>query len=133
MEIPHFLIAQVREAKGVLVLGAGASASATAGTGERRPCGRHWLDSSPDQFLGGSIGSATTNGQRIRDQRGRASSRSRIHQGRVRALGARAISLSLPSFKWHGIATTNFDRVIEKAYEQCQKPLRRLKTGHPEW
>ena len=129
MEIPHFLITQVREAKGVLVLGAGASASATAGTGRTAPLsGQALAGLIADQFLGGEYS----------DQPLPTVSEYAISEASLFAvqefikdafepLEPAPFHLSVPSFKWHGIATTNFDRVIEKAYEQCQKPLQRLK------
>lgn len=34
--------------------------------------------------------------------------------------------LKIPKFRWHAIVTTNYDLVIERAYEDCDKPLQRL-------
>ena len=128
MEIPDFLITQVREAKGVLVLGTGASASAAADTGRTAPLsGQALAGLIADQFLGGEYS----------DQPLPTVSEYAISEASLFAvqefikdafepLEPAPFHLSVPSFKWHGIATTNFDRVIEKAYEQCQKPLQRL-------
>ena len=129
MEIPHFLITQVREAKGVLVLGAGGSASATAGTGRTAPLsGQALAGLIADQFLGGEYSN-----QPLPTVSEYAISEASLFavqefiKDAFEPLEPAPFHLSVPSFKWHGIATTNFDRVIEKAYEQCQKPLQRLK------
>lgn len=129
LQIPDFLITQVREAKGVLVLGAGASAGATAGTGRTPPLsGQALAGLIAEQFLGGEYS----------DQPLPTVSEYAISEASLVAvqefikdafapLEPAPFHVSVPRFKWHGLATTNFDRVIEKAYEQCQKPLQKLK------
>ena len=32
----------------------------------------------------------------------------------------------IPEFRWHAVITTNFDFIVERAYEQCSKPLQQL-------
>lgn len=34
--------------------------------------------------------------------------------------------LKIPQFRWHAIVTTNYDLVIERAYEESDKPLQKL-------
>ena len=53
MEIPSFLLDQIREGRTVLVLGAGASREATSSKGIQPPVGPELAQIIADKFLGG--------------------------------------------------------------------------------
>jgi hypothetical protein len=55
MNIPDYLVSQVREGKAVLFLGAGASREATTASGIPGPTGRQLGDLIAKRFLGANI------------------------------------------------------------------------------
>lgn len=44
-------------------------------------------------------------------------------QDRIERLGPAKGMMNLPLFDWSGIYTTNYDKVVERAYQRCGKPL----------
>jgi tetratricopeptide (TPR) repeat protein len=128
LEIPEFLLTQIREAKAVLVFGAGASIGALGKTGKQPPDGRQLARLISERFLGGKFKDAPLS------QVGElAISESRIFdvqefiREQFEDLEPAAYHRLIPRFRWHGLATTNYDRVIEKAYEREPKRLQTLR------
>lgn len=119
MEIPEFLITQVREGKVVLFLGSGASMDATDTKGKNPPSATALADMLTDGFLGGKY-----KGYPLNQIAEYAISESDL--GTVQAFIRDIFAPFEPSkahglmttFRWYGLATTNYDQVIEKAYSK---------------
>jgi hypothetical protein len=117
MEIPSLLETQIREGKVVLILGAGASMEARDNSGRTPPNGTQLGHMLADKFLGGKHKDLVLS--QIAEL---AISESDLIQVQeyIREIfqifkPTEAHSL-MCSFVWHGLATTNYDLLIEEAY-----------------
>ena len=126
-DIPPVLIDAIREERAVLFLGSGASIQALHPTGERIPQADKLRDLICDEFLGGKLkekplsavsAMATT-------EAGLLGFQEYIREFFL-PFGPADFHLLVPKFRWRAIATTNFDLVVEKAYEEVGKPLQSL-------
>lgn len=129
MDLPDILKTSVREGKAVLLLGAGASADAMDKDGNRPPTAKELGAILAIKFLGGKHQDDPLG------QIGELAISETDHttvQNYIRELfdpfqPSQAHRL-MTTFVWGGLATTNYDRLIEKAYEgsdaiQSPKPL----------
>jgi hypothetical protein len=127
MEIPAALIEQIREGKVMLCLGAGASKGATSPDGSEPPLGFELVKLISDKFLGGE--DKNKNLSLVSDL---AISETDIitFQEFLKDLFIKYIPADyhklMPTFKWAAIATTNFDLIVERAYEACKDPAQTL-------
>ena len=128
MQLTHHLIEEVRSGRVVLVLGAGASLGAKTPEGESSPTTAQLAKMIADRFLGGQH--ADDSLPNISDLAISESDLGRF-QEYIRTvfqdLQPATFHRLLPTFKWAGLATTNFDLVIERTYNQCQKRAQELK------
>jgi Flp pilus assembly protein TadD len=134
MDVPPHLTNLVREGNGVLLLGAGASLGSVNARGREAPTSGELSELLANRFLGGAhrddglaiVGEyaisetdLVTVQEFIRDQ--------------FSGLKPTAAHALLPAFSWRGLATTNYDRLIEDAYNAASDPLQRprvwLKDG----
>lgn len=125
-EIPDFLVQQVKEHKAVLFLGAGASREAIDGNGNHPPTGQELARKLSERFLGGRHATLPL------DQVGEyAISESNLLavQEHIREIfepfAPTEAHKLIPGFCWEGIATTNYDKLIETAYEAAVRPLQK--------
>jgi hypothetical protein len=124
MDIPGSLEAQIRDGKAVLFVGAGGSMEAKDKNGARPPDSGEFAARLSERLLGGkykdlplaevseyaiSEADLVTVQEFIRE----------MFEGFEPSVAHQLI----PSFNWWGLATTNFDRLIEKAYEQSSGPV----------
>ena len=127
MEIPPYLEEQVKAGRAVLVLGAGASFSAVDADGRRAPRTDKLRDLVADKFLGGKL--KTRSLSQVAEY---AISESNIFEvqefirQRFEALQPSDAHRLLPEFRWWGLATTNYDRLVETAYESSVTPVQQL-------
>ena len=127
MELPDFLTTQVREGKVVLVLGAGASKGAHDPHDAAPHSSQQLAEKIADRFLGSKFRSLP-----LSEVSEYAISESSLVdvQDFIRSLFEPVEPASfhqlIPSFRWHGLATTNYDRVVEKAYEAQQDRLQNI-------
>ena len=127
MRIPPALIEQIREGNAILFLGAGASLGATTSDGKEIPNTKDLTASLANRFLGGedvdkplsvvaelaiSESDLTTVQQHIYDL--------------LRDVRPTSYHRLIPSFRWSAIATTNYDLLIEQAYQEFKRPLQTL-------
>ena len=127
MEIPDFLKTQVREGKVVLVFGAGASTGAVSSTGATPPVGAALGKLLSDRFLGGKFGSAPLS--QISEYAISESSLIDVQEfirGVFEDFEPAPFHRLVPRFRWHGLATTNYDRIVEKAYQAEKNRLQTL-------
>ena len=124
LALPPSLINAVREQRAILFLGAGASVGARSATAEPIPIGDKLRDKLCDKFLGGQLKNkplvsvaaitAVEVGQ-VQMQKYIADIFGAYYPADFHAL--------IPTFRWRAIATTNYDLLIERAYDRCDKPL----------
>jgi cold shock CspA family protein len=129
MNIPDYLVSQVREGKAVLFLGAGASREATSASGAFGPTGAQLGKLIATKFLGGKYSEHPLN--QIAEYAGSESDVATVQEfikGVVDPLQPTVAHFGMTEFIWHGIATTNYERLIEKAYEEAPKrPLQKIR------
>ena len=125
-ELSASLLNAVREQRAILFLGSGASHGAKAPSGQVIPQGNALRDKLCDRFLGGELKDkplltvasiAASEAGLIQMQKYIADLFEPYRPGEFHLL--------VPSFRWRAIATTNYDLIIERAYEGCRKPLQR--------
>lgn len=124
MDIPSDLLNQARDGRVVLFLGAGASSNAVTQSGHRCPTTKELGHLLSDKFLGGYMRD---------DQLGQIAEYaiSETDVGRVQQfirdmflpLRPTSAHLLLPKLMWHGLATTNYDLLIETAYQEVKDRL----------
>ena len=126
-DIPPALINSIKEQRAVLFLGAGASQNAKCPTGDTIPQGDHLRNLICDKFLGGELKqkSLTAVASMAASEVGLFAFQEYIHELFLPFEPA-DFHLSIPEFRWRAIATTNFDLIIEKTYENTQTPLQHL-------
>lgn len=127
LELPGTLVEQVRQGQVVLLLGAGASFGAEGPDGFGAPSGEELGILLSDQFLDGqykdrplaSIGElAVSESDLLTVQQFLADL--------LRPLDPANFHLLIPRFPWFGIATTNYDLVLERAYEAQDDRIQQL-------
>lgn len=117
MEIPSILETQVQQGKVVLILGAGASKEARDDKDRTPPNGSQLGRMLADKFLGGKHKDLMLS--QIAEY---AISESDLIQVQeyirevFQAFKPTEAHKLMCSFTWHGLATTNYDRLIEEAY-----------------
>jgi hypothetical protein len=124
VDIPEIPVSQIRDQKAVIFLGAGASCGAKTADGKRAPNTQQLGAQLADKFLGGKYKDHPL--QQIAEY---AISESDL--GTVQSFIKDILEPLLPTdahvrvcdFSWYGIATTNYDRLIEKAYEKNKKSI----------
>lgn len=119
ISIPHSLKAEVENGTAVLVLGAGASLGAVSSSGSQAPSTRRLSEEIAKRFLGEPLLAADHQLDEIVELAQSASDLYRV-QNFIRSLLTDLQPLPhhllIPTFRWHGIATTNYDLLIETGY-----------------
>ena len=127
VNIPAALIDAIKDQRAVLFLGAGASQQAKHPKGERIPQGDRLRGMICDKFLGGALKDKPL--PAVAEYAASETGLSRF-QEYIRELflpfEPADFHLLIPTFRWRAIATTNFDLVIERAYENAPNPLQTL-------
>lgn len=122
MDIPNHLLTSIREGTVVLVMGAGASVGAVDSMGASAPTGPELARLLSDEFLGGQHNDSPLP---IVAELAISESDLTTVQEYIRTLFGEIepapFHKFLPTFRWAGLATTNFDLVIERAYDQYSK------------
>ena len=127
MEIPNNLIESVREGKVVLFLGAGASIGAKSTDGNKPPSAAELSNLLSTRFLGGEDA----------EQQLSIVAEYAINETDLITVQTylRDVFLEfqpsdfhklIPTFKWAGIATTNYDLIIERAYAATQSRIQEI-------
>ena len=119
MDLPPYLTKQVGAGKAALVLGAGASFGAIHPEGRTPPSGRDLGKRLSQEFLGGAHSDESLG---VIAELAISESDLRTVQEFIRDLfepfQPADFHKRLPTFRWHGIATLNYDLVIERAYTE---------------
>lgn len=121
IELPHLLTEAVKDKRVVLVFGAGASKEAVNDAGQRPPDGNQMRDKLAEKYLGTKDETrdlmtvaemAITNGAgepQVFDEIARM----------VAGYTPSEAHKSIAKFSWRGMATTNYDRLIEEGYSEA--------------
>jgi len=126
MDIPKILSEHIREGQIVLFLGSGASIGAVHPQNTRPPAGQELSNMIAEKFLGAKFRNrplsqvaelAISEADLFTVQDFIASSLRDFHPSDFHKL--------IPKFVWSAIATTNFDLVVERAYDQVTSALQR--------
>lgn len=122
MDIPHNLLHAIESQSAVLFLGAGASVGARHPQGTKIPSGDKLRDLLSDRFLGGALKdrSLASVAEFCVSESSLISVQSFIRDTFKDFEPAEFHNL-IPTFGWHGIVGTNYDLIIERAYEQVGK------------
>lgn len=125
VRIPPHLLNEVQNGRVVLVLGAGASVGASHPNGNSIPLGRDLAGLLAKQFLGGAHAgdSLSSVADMAIAEAGDPRVIFRFIADLFRPFGPGPHHLLLPKFRWYGLATLNYDEVIEKAYEAAKSKL----------
>jgi tetratricopeptide (TPR) repeat protein len=127
MDIPSYLEQQVQSGKTVLILGAGASLEARDCNNRRAPRTDELRDMLSEKFLGGKL---KNRGLSQVAEYAISESNLIVVQEFIRQQfeGLRPTEAHdlLPTFRWWGLATTNYDRLIETAYANAKSPVQAL-------
>src|SRR4051794_4930155 len=117
-DLPPALVDAVKDQRAVLFLGAGASRDAVHPSGVHIPQGDRLRDLICDKFLGGTLKQRPLSAvsAMAANEAGLAAFQSYIND-LFRPFEPASFHMLIPQFRWRAIATTNFDLIIERAYD----------------
>jgi hypothetical protein len=120
MDIPSFLKTNIQEGKVVLMLGAGASMGAVSKNGDKAPSGKQLGVLLANRFLGGNFVDYPLNqiAELAISESDPLTVQEYIREILEDLVPTEAHKL-LCQFNWYGLATTNYDTLVEKAYATC--------------
>jgi tetratricopeptide (TPR) repeat protein/cold shock CspA family protein len=114
------LLENIQRGEAILFLGAGASYGAVGAKGEKAPSGPELRDFLSDRFLGGQLKNKPLS--QVAELAKNEASLPKVQEA-IRdlflPLNPADFHLLIPRFRWHAIVTTNFDLVVERAYDKC--------------
>lgn len=127
MDINPWMIDKIFSGKAILFLGAGASCGASGIRGEKPLSGNQLRDAISDKFLGGEeknktliqVSDYAKHEAGLRDVQG-------FIKSLFHSLNPSDFHKIIPTFRWHSIFTTNYDLVIERAYDGVASRLQKL-------
>jgi tetratricopeptide (TPR) repeat protein/cold shock CspA family protein len=127
LALPPVLTDVVLRGEAILFLGAGASIGAKHPTGQTIPKGNELRDALSEKYLGGAMKDRplATVAQLCENESSRNDVQQQIRDIFVQFEPA-PFHLKIPNFRWHSIITTNYDLIIDKAYEQTTESLQSL-------
>ena len=127
MDIPVALMEEVKRGRAVLLLGAGSSLAATNSHGEHPPDSGGLARVLAERFLGSDYSGMPL--QMVAELAINESDTVTV-QEYLRELFSEfeptATHRILPTFRWHGLATTNYDLLVERAYDSAETPAQKL-------
>lgn len=115
---------QILAGRAVLFLGAGATIPAIGTNGRTGLSGNALRDKLCDKFLGGEGKARPLN--YVADRCISMAGMGEVHwflKDAFESLNPTPGHLAIPNFRWRGIVTTNYDWLIERAYERAQSPV----------
>ncbi len=121
MDIPQNLVDEIAHGNVVLFLGSGASIGAKNSKGQDPPVAPELARSLAERFLGGELADAPlhTVAELAISERDLPTVQEYI-RNLFEEFAPASFHKLLPTFRWAGIATTNFDTIIEKTYAACE-------------
>jgi cold shock CspA family protein len=127
MNIPAPLQQQIQEGKVMLFLGSGASKGAEAADDSYPPDGKQLANILSTKFLGGEELDKQLSiiAELAESETDLLTLQEFIKDLFIKFKPADFHKL-IPTFQWAAIASTNYDLIIERAYESCKKPVQEL-------
>lgn len=121
MDIPQNLLNSVKSGHTVLVLGAGASMGACSPDGKTAPTSSELATEIASRFLDDQhFSNPLSSVVELAESESDLLTVQEFIRSRFQDINPAPFHMLLPTFKWAGIATTNFDLVVERAYGQSQ-------------
>ena len=129
ISIPQPLINAIKEQRSVLFLGAGASFEARHPDNMKIPLGNALRDEISTKFLGKKSPNKSLSliASIAANEEGLSEVQKYIYE-LFEPFEPASHHLLIPTFRWRAIATTNFDLIIEKAYQAQPSPQQNLVT-----
>lgn len=118
---------QIASGQVILFLGSGASIGSTSENGENPLSAEQLRDQISDAFLGGKLREKPL--AQVAEIAKSSSSLIAVQDfiaNKFSGLLPAEFHKLIPTFRWHAIVTTNYDLVVERAYQDCDKPLQDL-------
>src|ERR1700681_117312 len=127
MDVPQNLLNQLEEGNVVLFLGAGASYGALHPKGEKIPDGKKLAEAIARKFLDESyVNEPLTHiSELAASERDLFTMQSFIYD-LISPFKATDFHKIIPTFKWKSIYTTNYDLILEDAYDKTKDKLQEL-------
>ncbi len=122
-DLSPYIKEQILAGRAVLFLGAGASIPASGSNGKTGLSGNALRDKLCDKFLGGESKSRPL--KYVADRCIDVAGMGEVHwflKDLFFSLNPTPGHLAIPNFRWRGIVTTNYDLLIERAYELHDSP-----------
>lgn len=120
--LPQILVNAIREQRAILFLGAGASFGAQHPKKERIPLGDALRDLISDKFLNGELKSKSLASVAAMAANDHGLNRLQEYiRNLFLPFEPADFHQLIPQFRWKAIVTTNFDLLIEKAYDRASK------------
>lgn len=127
IKLSDWIVEKISKGEVILFLGAGATKGAIGPNGEQALSGDELKVRLSDAFLGGKKKDRPLT--EVADYAKNDSSLIEVQKlvGRLfEPLRPATFHSLIPAFRWHAIVTTNYDLVVERAYELSSAPLQRL-------
>lgn len=127
MDLPKPLLDAVADGTLILFLGAGASIGSITEDGQEAPAGPKLAKMLSEKFLGYSDDSSSlaSIAEYAESETDLLTLQTYIKEV-FEPLNPAPFHKILPSFKWSGIVTTNYDLIIEKSYNQFKNPKQKI-------
>ena len=123
------ILRQIRDGNAILFLGAGASHGARHRTNGHVPSTSDLRDALSDRFLGGNLKDRSL--AEVAEYAKNESSLDEVQRlvyDLFEPLMPASFHHLIPSFRWHAIVTTNYDFIIERAYDASGDALQQVRT-----
>ena len=120
------LLDRIRDGQAILFLGAAATYGATKADGSAPLSAQELSDALADRFLGGALKERDL--AEVAEYSKSESSLQDVQSfiaGQYSNLRPASFHAIIPTFRWHAIVTTNFDRIVEESYRLAEQPLQR--------
>jgi cold shock CspA family protein len=127
MELPDIVVSLVRSGQVVLFLGTGVTFGSLIPNRGKIPSGNSLRDTLSERFLGGQYSQESL--QWVTELAISETDLGTVQDfmaDQFRGIQPANFHLILPTFKWRGIVTTNFDRLVETAYEKSCNRVQEL-------
>lgn len=127
--ISPWILKKIQYGEAILFLGAGAVIGAESSTGKKAPTSDKLRDKLCDLFLDGTRKDWPLH--KVADYAMIMSSLEEVQlfiKDEIKDLEPADFHLLIPLFKWHAIVTTNYDLVVEKAYDNTPDGLQTLES-----
>ena len=125
--IPAPLIEAVRSGRVILFLGSGASMEAKSENGIQPPSAKQLAADLGQHFLGQDLSDFGL--MQVAEMASRARGQNVVFEhirSQLKTFKPSPAHMLIPKFRWHTIATTNYDTLVESAYGSTNSPIQNL-------